>query len=80
MKKYAVITIKNIHHEGDERSRTNPGHGYPAYTERVETFRTFGDEDDMMRHYEKWRKSDDVYIEYEELTFKTTHTVERKSV
>ncbi len=22
-----------IHHEGDERSRTHPGHGYPAYTE-----------------------------------------------
>jgi len=29
---YAVITYKTIQHwvEGDERSRTHPGHGYPA--------------------------------------------------
>lgn len=30
-----VIQVHSTHseyHEGDERSRTNPGHGYPAYT------------------------------------------------
>jgi hypothetical protein len=34
---YAVIIYKTIHiyHEGDERSRTNPGHGYPAYDEQI---------------------------------------------
>src|SRR3989304_8144426 len=34
---YAMIIFKtkSIHHEGDERSRTNPGHGYPAHTEEV---------------------------------------------
>lgn len=34
---YAVMIYyeKRIHHEGDERSRTNPGHGYPAHTEVV---------------------------------------------
>jgi len=30
-----------VHHEGDERSRRNPGHGYPAYTEAVLSVRTF---------------------------------------
>ncbi len=30
---YAVIVTETVYHEGDERSRTCPGHGYPAYTE-----------------------------------------------
>lgn len=29
----AIIEFGSVYHEGDERSRTNPGHGYPAYTE-----------------------------------------------
>jgi hypothetical protein len=34
---FAALTFKTdtIHHEGDERSRTHPGHGYPAYTETI---------------------------------------------
>ena len=30
-----------FHIPGDERSRTNPGHGYPASTEKVLTVRQF---------------------------------------
>lgn len=30
-----ILTFDTIHVPGDERSRTNPGHGYPASTERV---------------------------------------------
>lgn len=41
---FAVIIERNIHHEGDERSRTHPGHGYPAYTETVKEFKEFKDE------------------------------------
>ncbi len=33
-----VYATTQIHHEGDERSRTHPGHGYPAYTETVDAF------------------------------------------
>ena len=43
--KYAVIYSETIHHPGDERSRTNPGHGYPAYDESVEVLKKFPDED-----------------------------------
>jgi hypothetical protein len=32
-----VYSEVNIFHEGDERSRTHPGHGYPAYTETIKT-------------------------------------------
>lgn len=31
-----VPMSEKIYHEGDERSRTHPGHGYPAYTETRE--------------------------------------------
>jgi len=30
---YVILTGSSIHIPGDERSRTNPGHGYPASTE-----------------------------------------------
>lgn len=32
-----VFKTQSVYHEGDERSRTNPGHGYPAHTEIIET-------------------------------------------
>jgi hypothetical protein len=34
----AVYKTTSVYHEGDERSRTNPGHGYPAYTEKISNF------------------------------------------
>ena len=42
---YAVLTERYIHHEGDERSRTHPGHGYPAYTETVSDLKRFTDKE-----------------------------------
>jgi len=32
---YAILDKRSISIPGDERSRTNPGHGYPASTEEV---------------------------------------------
>lgn len=32
---YAIVEFSSIHVPGDERSRTNPGHGYSAHTESV---------------------------------------------
>lgn len=29
---YVIVKIGSVHIPGDERSRTNPGHGYPART------------------------------------------------
>lgn len=77
MKKYGVITKSTIHHEGDERSRTSPGHGYPAYTETIQSFQHFKDYEDMFRYYERWKKSDDVFIEYEELSFKVSVEIQK---
>lgn len=41
---YAVTLERYIHHQGDERSRTHPGHGYPAWTETVTDLKRFDNE------------------------------------
>jgi hypothetical protein len=47
---WAIIKDTSVHHEGDERSRTNPGHGYPAYTEQfIEITEIFNNEEDFKR-------------------------------
>ncbi len=33
--------------EGDERSRTHPGHGYPGHTETNNTYKEFATEEEM---------------------------------
>lgn len=42
-----IFSSRSIYHEGDERSRTNPGHGYAAYTETVDSaaYHAFFDRD-----------------------------------
>ena len=30
---YAILVFGSVHIPGDERSRTHPGHGYPAHSE-----------------------------------------------
>lgn len=43
---WVIVKASSVHHEGDERSRTNPGHGYSAYTENfVEVYEVFTDEE-----------------------------------
>jgi hypothetical protein len=38
---YAIIESDSVYIEGDERSRTNPGHGYPGYTNYYTTYIVF---------------------------------------
>lgn len=38
---FLIITTKNINHEGDQRSRDFPGHGYPAWSEEVSVVEKF---------------------------------------
>lgn len=64
---YGVIYSDFIHHEGDERSRTHPGHGYPAYTEEVKTFKEFKTEDELKLWIERNRNKNFKAIGYEEL-------------
>lgn len=40
---YAILQTETIHIPGDERSRTHPGHGYPAEDRTVVTYTAFTD-------------------------------------
>lgn len=42
---YAIIEFGSISIPGDERSRTNPGHGYPARTEAKTDYIVFNDKE-----------------------------------
>lgn len=65
--KYGVIHFESIHHEGDERSRTHPGHGYSAYTEQVKKITTFETEEQLKAWIVKHSKENYTPIKYEEL-------------
>lgn len=41
---FAIITEKTVYIEGDERSKTHPGHGYPASNETFLEYHAFTDE------------------------------------
>lgn len=47
---YAALVPKSITIPGDERSRTNPGHGYPESTEKSLDYLVFGSKAEM----EQW--------------------------
>lgn len=45
---YAILTNDSVSIPGDERSRTNPGHGYPAYTKSFLAYIAFTNYDEWM--------------------------------
>lgn len=52
MTKYAVLIESSYHVEGDERSRTNPGHGYPAHDVSYTSIEKFGNIAELTRWVE----------------------------
>lgn len=65
---YLIVIFKttSIHHaatEGDERSRTNPGHGYPAqsaYTQEVKTpkIQAYQTKEELLKELKRLYESD----------------------
>ena len=79
--KYAALIESQQYIEGDERSKSNPGHGYPAHTLHYTTFREFKDHTEMLewvKREESLVYSRDKYkiIKYEELIVKSTISIE----
>lgn len=60
---YAIIVYEttSVYHEGDERSRTNPGHGYPAHTETFDAFEHYVslDKAEWLKAIEEFAKHED---------------------
>lgn len=77
--KYAALVSRSVTIPGDERSRTNPGHGYPEHTESYMDIVEFKDKAAM----EAWVKRETTgyskpsfrLIQYEELKYETTVSV-----
>jgi hypothetical protein len=74
MKKLAALIYTSIHIPGDERSRTNPGHGYPAHDVEQISIQEFKDAKEMTAWVKK--ETDGRYgptrfklIRYEELSY-----------
>lgn len=74
---FALITTEQEYHGGDERSRTNPGHGYPAYTSTVINYQAFDTRQDLLAEVEKLERprygnrTPYVVIEAKPMTVKT---------
>jgi hypothetical protein len=77
---FAAIVFTSIYIPGDERSRTSPGHGYPAETRPIVQYITFGDRIEMEKwvarqEESKFHKTEYQIIEVKPLVAKTTITV-----
>lgn len=49
---WAIIEETRVTIPGDERSRTNPGHGYPEHTETFISYIAYRNEPDWLRAIE----------------------------
>lgn len=50
---WAIISTTSVTIPGDERSRTNPGHGYPQRTETYITYQAFTSEAEWEHQVER---------------------------
>jgi len=70
--RYAVIIKSSYHVRGDERSRTNPGHGYPAHNVDYKEIIFFDSEDEMKEWVLSRTNQQFTAIRYETLEVKKT--------
>lgn len=60
-KHWAIMTFGSITIPGDERSRTNPGHGYPESTETTTSYRYFDNEAEWLKEIERLESAPSYY-------------------
>ena len=68
--KYAAIIDSSYTVPGDERSRTNPGHGYPEHTVQYKDFREFKNFEEMKKWVEDEERSKYSRTKYRIISFK----------
>lgn len=57
---WAILYTTTVHIPGDERSKTNPGHGYPEHTEIHWNYISFADIEEWKEDLRK-RKNTEVF-------------------
>ena len=77
---WAIITTTNTYIPGDERSRTNPGHGYPEHYVESINYESFTDYDKFLARVTQMstRKETFKAILANPIEVKTTVTVSVK--
>lgn len=83
---YVIIEFGTKHVPGDERSRTNPGHGYPAHTESVIDYIVFPNPIEWEREITRRSSTKScpnnwvaAFVSPAEITTKTTVTVKKEN-
>ena len=61
---WAILKYSSISIPGDERSRTNPGHGYPASTEHIVKYEAYFTEEKFLAAIEKLEEARYGYTSY----------------
>jgi len=79
---WAIVEYSSVYIPGDERSRTNSGHGYPASNELVVKYFAFTDKEEWVTNIE-WREArynsnNSNYSAFEATPAKITTTVNVK--
>ena len=54
---WVILTTSSTHVPGDERSRTNPGHGYPAHTVTSINYNIYHDEEEWKNENNRREKN-----------------------
>lgn len=75
---WAVIKDVTTHHEGDERSRTNPGHGYPAHTTSAKVYTPFETEAGVLAYMNNRNRSTSNYVVIKAEPLKVTTSLSLK--
>lgn len=68
---WAVLQYRSIYIPGDERSRTNPGHGYPESTERVSDLLVFDSEEELKSWLERHTREDVIVLKAQRVDAKS---------
>lgn len=66
-----VVYTDSIYIPGDERSRTNPGHGYPESTETRQVYKAFKDHAELERWISAHRSEQFVVLRSQPLKVDT---------
>jgi len=72
---YLVVSEVSVYIPGDERSRTNPGHGYPERTEQYKEVREFKTKGEVISYIQRYGDNVSVY-EAKKMSIKKHTTIE----
>lgn len=73
---YIIIKEEKVHHEGDERSRNHPGHGYPAWTQTLQVATEYDSYGKFFKEVESLTKSNISFKAFEAKQFSVSVKLE----